>query len=167
MMDVRALMTADPDACLPSDNCATVGAIMRRRQCGFVPVVDSHKTQRLVGVVTDRDVALHLTRTDRPASQERAEACMTKQVEFISPSAGIEDAVRIMETSAIHRLPVVEDGRVIGVLSLRDLALAARDEWAVSGPHRLERKLLDAAEAIATVQGPRRGACGCEDKTTA
>ncbi len=51
-------MPADPEACLPSDSCAAAVAIMRRRNCGFVPIVDSHATKRLIGVVTDRDIAV-------------------------------------------------------------------------------------------------------------
>jgi len=49
-MQIRELMTADPEACLATESCAAAIAIMRRRNCGFVPIVDSHTTRRVIGV---------------------------------------------------------------------------------------------------------------------
>ena len=56
-MTVRELMTVDPEACTPQDTLNLAGQIMRRRRCGFVPVVDSRATKQVIGVLTDRDVA--------------------------------------------------------------------------------------------------------------
>lgn len=151
-MDVRELMTPDPVACLPTESCAVAGNIMRRRNCGFVPIVESQSTKRVIGVVTDRDVLLYLTAVDRAPSHVPVKACMTTAVEFVAPSAGLEDAARIMERAAIHRLPVVEDGRLVGILSLKDIALAARKQWAYAGPHVAERQMTEIVEAIAAAR---------------
>lgn len=151
-MQVRELMTKTPEACLAQESCAAAIEIMRRRRCGFVPVVESQATQRVVGVVTDRDIVLHLGRVDRPASQVAVEACMTGDVKTTAPDADLQEAARIMEEAAVHRLPVVEEGRLVGVLSLKDIALAARRQWAYSGPHVAERQMTEIIEAIAAAR---------------
>ncbi|MBI2104096.1 MAG: CBS domain-containing protein [Candidatus Omnitrophica bacterium] len=154
-MNVRELMTPDPEACVPGDTLAVAGELMRRRHCGFAPVVDGRTTNRVVGVLTDRDLALHLTRTDGRPSQVTVEACMTKDPTVIAPDADLTEAAQAMERLAVHRLPVVEHGRLVGVLSLKDIALAARKQWASSGPHVAERQLTDIIEAIAAAQAAR------------
>ena len=149
-MWVRELMTEEPALCVPTDSCVAAGAIMRVRRCGFVPVVEHQATKRLVGVVTDRDLAMYLTHTDQPASQVRVEACMSRCPRTIGPDEELTAAAAVMEAAAVHRLPVVENGRVVGVLSIDDIAKAARKEWAGVGPHLAERQLSDIVEAIAT-----------------
>ena len=151
-MHIRELMTADPEACLPSDSCATAVAIMRRRNCGFVPVVDSQATKRLIGVVTDRDIALHLGQADDEADDVPVKACMTRHVKSTAPSANLNDAAKLMEQFAVHRLPVVENGRLVGVLSLKDIAVAADKRWAYPESSTAEQKLGEIVEAIASAR---------------
>ena len=151
-MNVRELMTPFPEVCLATDSCAAVGEAMRQRGCGYIPIVENRATQRVIGVVTDRDLALYLVRANQPASDLTVAACMTKQPRTISPDAELEEAAKAMESLAVHRLPVVQDGRLIGVLSLKDLAMAAQRQWATAGPHMVERQLMEIIEAIAAAQ---------------
>lgn len=148
-MNVRELMTANPDACLPTDSCAVAGAIMLRRNCGFVPIVESHLTKRVIGVVTDRDLLLHLVQTDEAPGALPIKACMTSPAKTIQADADFMAAAALLESAAIQRLPVVEGQRLVGVLSLKDLALVARREWPKAGPHRVEQQVTDIVEAIA------------------
>ena len=151
-MQIRELMTADPEACLATESCAAAVAIMRRRNCGFVPVVDSQATKRVIGVVTDRDIALHLGQADDEADDVPVKACMTKDVKSISPSVNLNEAAKLMEQFAIHRLPVVENGRLVGVLSLKDIAVAADKRWAYPESSTAEQKLGEIVEAIASAR---------------
>lgn len=151
-MQVRDLMTPDPAACLPTDSCAAAGELMRLRRCGCLPVVEDRATQRVVGIVTDRDVALHLAQADRPASQVPVQACMTGDPKTVGPEEELEEAAAAMEAIAVHRLPVVERGRLVGVLSLKDIARAARRQWARSGPNVAERQMTEIIEAIAAAR---------------
>ncbi len=151
-MQIRELMTAEPEACLATDSCAAAVAIMRRRNCGFVPVVDSHAAKRLIGVVTDRDIALHLGQADDTADDVPVKACLTADVKSIGPSASLNEAAALMEQFAIHRLPVVENGRVVGVLSLKDIAVAADKRWAYPESATAEQKLGEIVEAIASAR---------------
>ena len=155
-MQIQELMTSNPAACVPTDSCATALELMRRRSCGFLPVVDAQPTKQVVGVVTDRDVALRLGQTDLPASQVTVASCMTSNPKTTTAETDLEEAAKVMETAAVHRLPVVEDGRLVGVLSLKDIALAARKQWAYSGPHVAERQMTEIIEAIAARQSPRK-----------
>ena len=150
-MNVRELMTADPDACTPQDTLGFAGRIMRRRRCGFVPVIDSRATKQVIGVLTDRDIALCLTQADVQASRVTVADCMTKEPKTVAPEAELEEAARVMEQHAVHRLPVVEDGKLVGILSLKDIARAARKEWAGTGPRRTEQQMAD---IIAAQAGP-------------
>ena len=149
-MQIRELMTADPEACLATESCAVAVGIMRRRNCGFVPIVDSPMTKRVIGVVTDRDVALYFERVNRPASEVPVSGCMTKDTKTIAPSASLNEAAKLMEQFAIHRLPVVENARLVGVLSLKDIAVAADKRWAYPESSTAEEKLGEIIEAIAS-----------------
>lgn len=151
-MEVRDLMTVDPGTCLPTDTCAAAGKIMARYSCGFVPVVSDHGSERIVGVVTDRDLLLHLVNNDYAPSEISVGKCMTTAVKSVSPDTDLEEAAKIMEEAAVHRLPVVDQGRVVGILSIKDIALAARKQWAYSGPHVAERQLAEIIEAIAAAR---------------
>ncbi len=155
-MNVREMMTSDPEACAPQDTLDVVGDIMRRRRCGFVPVIDSHTARRVIGVVTDRDVALYLTRMNGPANRVAVDACMTKNPRVIDPEADLTEAAQAMEEMVVHRLPVVEVGKLVGVLSLKDIALQARKEWGRLGTHIVEQQMRDIVEAIAAAQSARK-----------
>lgn len=151
-MRIRDLMTKDPEACVPADSCTKAGEIMLRRNCGFVPVVEDQKTRRVIGVVTDRDIALHVVRADCRPSELPVQACMTRAPKVISPDAELDEAAEAMQAAAIHRLPVVEGGVLVGVLALKDIAGAARAEWASPGDHKTERQVSDIVEAISTAR---------------
>lgn len=155
-MIVRDMMTADPEASLPQDTLAMAGEIMQRRNCGFVPVVNSQEAKRVVGILTDRDIALHLTRTRASADAVTVEACMSKSPVVISPEADLIEAAELMERYAVHRLPVVDQGTLVGVLSLSNIALQAKREWASTGPHQAEQQMADIIEAIAAAQTGRK-----------
>jgi CBS domain-containing protein len=153
-MNVRELMTPDPEVCLPSDTCATAGKAMQRRRCGCLPVVASRASQRVVGIVTDRDLALALAQSEGPAGTLRVEECMTRDPKTIGPDADLTEAAQLMEQLAVHRVPVVEDERLIGILSLKDIAIAACRRATSAGPNVAERQLVDIIEAIAAAQKP-------------
>ena len=151
-MHVQDLMTRNPEACVVTDSCVVVGEIMQRRNCGFVPVVDGHMTNRVVGVITDRDLALSLARANRSAERVRVDACMTKPVHTVTPDTRLEDAASLMERYAIHRLPVAQDGQLVGVLSLVDIARATDERLGFPDWREAEQKVTEIVEAIAATR---------------
>ena len=119
---VRDLMTPEP---IVLDGAATVSdaaKAMRARDVGDVLVRCDGK---LCGIVTDRDIVVRVLAENpqNAASRSLAEIC-TGELECLAPDAPIQDAIALMEEKAIRRIPIVEDGRPLGIVSLGDLALA-------------------------------------------
>ncbi len=152
-MKVKELMTLNPKVCLATDSCSVAAGIMRCRDCGFVPVVDDPKTRKVIGVVTDRDILLHLAPLEAPLSAIPVKACMTAAVKTAHPEMDLRSAVDMMEEAAVHRLPVVDsEGRLVGVLALKDIAVAAQKEWVLAGAHPVERQMSELVEAISAAK---------------
>jgi CBS domain-containing protein len=123
-MKVKDIMSSHPVTCAPTDDLGSVVWRMWEADCGFVPVT---RGTEVVGVITDRDVAVSLMLRGR-----RPEDVMVGEV--MQGSGGVvaceaSDPVRLamerMRDHQLHRLPVLEGGVLVGVVSLNDLALAA------------------------------------------
>jgi len=124
MTKVRDIMTSDVAALAPSNTIAEVAQQMRMLNVGSIPLVQN---ERLVGVITDRDIVLRVVADGLDPHQERAELHMSRDPLTIAPEATVEEAAQIMARAQIRRLPVVEGGRLVGYLALGDLALQDRD----------------------------------------
>lgn len=121
---VRDLMTTDPKFVTLNETVQKAARIMRDYNVGSVPVLD--EIRALVGIITDRDIAIKIVAAghslDRPV-----EDCMTPNPESVPPDIYVDEAVKIMSQRQIRRLPVVENGKLIGMLSLADIALGLDD----------------------------------------
>ncbi len=116
---VRDLMSTDVLVCQRSDSCAEAAERMLEGNVGMLPVLDG---RNLVGVVTDRDLALrHLASEARATPHAEVGSCMTAKVVSVSSEVGLDDAVRTMRDHQIRRLLVVDDGTLQGVLTLDDV----------------------------------------------
>lgn len=130
-MRVQDVMTTAARSCPPTANLAEVAAIMWEADCGIVPVVNERA--EVLGVVTDRDIAIALGTRGTPAAQVRAGDTMTAPVVTCAPEDGVTAALTLMQKHRVHRLPVTGIGGVLlGVLSLNDVvrhapAAAAKD----------------------------------------
>ena len=113
-------MPPAPNPCAPADSVRDAIAIMRMEDCGIVPIVDGGS--RVVGVLTDRDIALHLGENDAKPSEVTVEEAMTSEVVTCDPDAEISEVSRKMEQTQIRRILVCEDRRLVGVISTSDLA---------------------------------------------
>jgi CBS domain-containing protein len=94
---------------------------MRERDLGDVIVVDDKDA--LCGIVTDRDIVVRAVADDRDPSQVRLGDICSRDLTTIDASAPVKDAVKLMRERALRRLPVVESGRPVGIVSLGDLAI--------------------------------------------
>ncbi|AIQ46775.1 hypothetical protein R70723_13525 [Paenibacillus sp. FSL R7-0273] len=121
MKTVREVMTERPAAVTLLDNVYEVAVKMRDYDTGFIPVTDSESGNRLIGVITDRDLVLRGYAQKHPGSTA-VETVMSKQVVSVEQSATVEEAAELMASRQIRRLPVTRDGELIGVVSLGDLA---------------------------------------------
>lgn len=104
------------------DNVHEIAVIMAENDIGFVPVVEVEDKTKLVGGVTDRDLVVRGLAQKRPGSCPVSDV-MSETLITVSPDTDAEEAADIMAQHQVRRLPVVEDGRLVGVISLGDLAL--------------------------------------------
>lgn len=119
-MLVAEAMTSHPVTVPMSATAARAAAAMRDNDIGDVLVVD--RSGRLQGIVTDRDIAVRLAAEGRKPTAKIKDACST-DVCTIGPMDGVDNAVEVMRSHALRRLPVVDDdGKPLGVLSLGDAA---------------------------------------------
>ncbi|HEX6200433.1 MAG TPA: CBS domain-containing protein [Thermoanaerobaculia bacterium] len=123
-MRVRDIMKHEPCFTSPGSHLARVGETMRDAGCGFLPVVGDE--DRVVGVLTDRDVALAVTTRDRKASEIEVRQVMSGEVFSCGADDDIREALAVMRERKVRRLPVLAHGRLEGILSLDDVVLEAQ-----------------------------------------
>lgn len=119
METIREIMTDNVESCSLLDNVYEVAVKMKELNVGAIPIVDQGK---LVGMITDRDIVIRGIAEKRPGSS-KVESVMSKQLISISPEASTNEAARIMAEHQIRRLPVVEDDKLVGIVSLGDFAI--------------------------------------------
>ncbi|MBB6677227.1 CBS domain-containing protein [Cohnella lubricantis] len=112
-------MTKDCVTVTPKDNIYECAVLMKQHDIGFLPVVEGRK---LIGVVTDRDLVIRGYANKNPGSESVMNVC-TQDVETISPNLSVDEAGARMAANQIRRLPVVENGELLGVISIGDLAM--------------------------------------------
>lgn len=118
-MKIEELMTRRVVACRPDTDLAHVARLMWENDCGSVPVVDAE--DRVVGIVTDRDICMGAQFQGRPLSELRASACMASAVTSCRPTDSAESVARLMGEKRVRRVPVTDaGGRLLGIVSVGD-----------------------------------------------
>ncbi len=113
---------------MKSDRVIDIARKMKQEDAGFIPVVENGGT--MVGVITDRDIVIRCIAEGHDPRNESAEHVMSREVTTIGPDDDIEQAARMMEREEIRRLPVAENGRLVGVLSHGNLVQATKNKTA-------------------------------------
>ena len=125
-MNVSQLMVRNPVTCKETSPLGEVARLMWEHDIGFIPVLDD--AGALAGVVTDRDAFMAAYFQGMPLWQLPARSAMSSRVATIRSDSDIDDAERIMAEFQVHRLPVVDGGKLVGVISINDLAREAANE---------------------------------------
>lgn len=118
-MTVGQIMTAYPEALGPEDTIQKAAKMMRDHDYGVIPLIDGDNA--LVGIVTDRDIVVKAVASGH-GPETTLNECMTVNPDSVPKDIPIEHALHVMNTRQIRRLPVVEYGRLIGMISLGDIA---------------------------------------------
>ncbi|OPH53043.1 CBS domain-containing protein [Paenibacillus ferrarius] len=116
---VKDIMSTDCVTVTLQDNVYEIAVKMKQHDIGFVAVVDGKK---LIGVVTDRDLVVR-GYAEKKSGSTAVDEVITKDMAIITPSTSIEEAAKIMAKQQIRRLPVVENGELVGVVAIGDLAV--------------------------------------------
>lgn len=120
-MVIRDIMT-DPAIVLSADTSVLEAAsVMRENNIGSVPVVDSDGN--ICGIVTDRDIVIRSLAQGLDSKMTKVSEIMSENVSSVPPDAEIDDAFDIMSRDKVRRIPIVENEKVLGVVSLGDVAL--------------------------------------------
>jgi CBS domain-containing protein len=122
-------MTPDPACCTPDSTAREAATLMREHDCGSIPVVESSQSKRLIGTVTDRDLAVRgLAAGKGPETPVRE--LMTEAPITTAPDDEIEVVREVMVSRMVRRVPVVdENGTVVGIVAQADIA---REDGAAS-----------------------------------
>jgi CBS domain-containing protein len=113
-------MTRDPATVESARPVQEAARLMRDADAGAVIVL---REGNVAGIVTDRDVAVRIVAAGQGPDTPVQEACSSEGLATVAPDTSIEQAVQIMRSKAVRRLPVVQGGRPVGIVSLGDLAM--------------------------------------------
>ena len=121
---IRDAMTAEPTTIEPTTSATEAARIMKSQDVGSLPIVEN---DRLVGVVTDRDLAIRLLAEGKSGDTAVGEIA-SKDVVTVDPQQTLEEATRLMAEHQLRRLPVCEeDGKLVGILAQADVAQSGHD----------------------------------------
>jgi CBS domain-containing protein len=127
-MKVKDVMTANVRRCFMSDNLVTAAGLMWDHDCGCVPVLNEEGL--VVGMLTDRDICMAVFFQGVPMSEIKVFNVMSKHLFVCTPDDDIAAAQKVMSDKKVRRLPVLEEqARLVGVLSLSDIARLADQEY--------------------------------------
>ncbi len=119
MEKIRDIMTDQVECCSLLDNVFEVAVKMKELNVGAIPIVDK---DRLVGMITDRDIVVRGVAEKHPGST-KVEDIMSSKLVTINAEATTNEAANLMAEHQIRRLPVVEGDKLIGIVSLGDFAI--------------------------------------------
>jgi CBS-domain-containing membrane protein len=147
-MNVEQLMSRDTRSCSPDDTLDRAARNMWDRDCGVVPITDA--SGRVVGMITDRDICMAAYTQNKLLTEIPIKSIAMKPVVTLHPYDSAQTAETLMQRHQLRRLAVLDDhGRLVGVLSLGDLARGAG-----RSPHDIPS--ADIARTLAAISEPRR-----------
>ena len=138
-MTCAEIMTPDPRMCSPEDSVSIAVDIMWYCDCGAVPVAMDMETKKLIGIVTDRDIAMHIVRhAHAHPSGVKVADCMSLPATYVGLEESVEKAIEIMGEDQIRRVPVVDENRAcVGIISQADLLSRLTGVEAFEAVHKI------------------------------
>ena len=119
----RDVMTEDLVFCTPGDTVSKVAQLMKREDIGPVLIVDNERSKTLVGIVTDRDLAIKVVGEGRDPQKTRVEDVMTRKLVTCHADDDVDVAMKAMAQHQLRRIPVVDENmKLVGIISQADVA---------------------------------------------
>jgi CBS domain-containing protein len=123
----REIMTPAPQCCSGETTLNDVANLMVEADCGEIPVTDG--SNRLIGVITDRDIVCRVVAKGKNPSSVTAAECMTEPVVVVTEDTSLEDVLAVMEENQIRRVPVVDaSGCCCGIIAQADVAMTSENK---------------------------------------
>jgi CBS domain-containing protein len=140
---VRDAMTEDPRSIAASASVVEAARLMRDGHIGSLPITDN---EQLVGMITDRDIATRVVAEAADPQTTSVEDVYSRDLISVGPDEDLEEALQLMARHQVRRLPVVENGRLVGIVAQADIALSENEKKtgelveAISEPSEGERR---------------------------
>jgi CBS domain-containing protein len=139
---VRDAMTQDPRSIGASASVGEAARVMREQHIGSLPVTED---ERLVGMITDRDITTRVVAESAVPATTSVGDVHSRDLISVEPNNDLEEALQLMARHRVRRLPVVENGRLVGMVAQADIALKDNERTgqlvgAISEPSEEERK---------------------------
>jgi CBS domain-containing protein len=140
---VRDAMTSDPRSIGASASVVEAARLMREQHVGSLPVTDD---EQLLGMITDRDITTRVVAEAAVPETTSVGDVYSRDVVSVEPGNDLEEALRLMARHQVRRLPVVENGRLVGIVAQADIALRKNEQKtgelveAISEPSEGERR---------------------------
>jgi CBS domain-containing protein len=121
-MKCSEVMTENPVCCLPSDSVSQAARVMRREHISPVPVVSDERTKEIIGIVTDRDLAIRVVAELRDPNRTTVGDVMTHAIVVCREDDDLSSALAAMDEYQIRRIPVIDHGgRLVGIILEEDV----------------------------------------------
>lgn len=128
-MKIQDVMTRNPASVTPDAPASEAARIMKTEDVGVVPVVESRESGKLVGVVTDRDLAVRLVAEGRDAQARVRDVMSGGKLHTRGPDDDLDAVMDTMAEEQVRRIPIVDErGTLVGIVSQADVVRKARDE---------------------------------------
>jgi CBS domain-containing protein len=126
-MKARDIMTQNPRVVTPDTPVQEAARLMKSEDTGVLPVVESESSRRLIGMITDRDIAIRVVGDGMTSAQVRD--AMSSSPKTARPDDSVKDVMRIMSDAQVRRIPIVDEGgTVVGIVSQADVVREADGE---------------------------------------
>jgi CBS domain-containing protein len=120
MTEITDLMTESPRSVSTGSSIVDAAKLMREEDAGIAPITDG---DRLVGVVTDRDIAIRVVAEGKDPQSTTVDEIASQKLVTIDPGQDLDEALHLMASHQVRRLPVVsDDGKLVGILAQADVA---------------------------------------------
>ena len=128
-MKAEEIMSRNPRTVTPETAVVEAARLMKSEDVGVLPVVESESSRRLVGIVTDRDIAIRVVAEGKSAASVRD--AMTAGASTCKSSDSVKDVMALMGREQVRRVPIVDDrGELVGIIAQADIVLEGDDERA-------------------------------------
>ncbi len=122
MKKCNEVMTKDPVCCLPGDLVIKAAQLMKSEHVGSIPVVENEETKKLVGIITDRDLALKIVADKLEAASTKVEMVMTRKLVTCYADDDLQKVVDAMSDNQLRRIPIVdENNKILGLIAQADV----------------------------------------------
>jgi CBS domain-containing protein len=144
MKKCSEVMTKDPVCCRPDDTAAKAAQLMQRENVGSIPVIESEQTRKLVGILTDRDLAVKLVAKGLDPKSTKVDAVMTREVVTCRADDELQKALDAMAEHQLRRIPIVDnENRIVGIIAQADVATR------VNQPEKTAKMVKEISQASA------------------